>query len=420
MGKALLISGRTPGGSLGGGFEATLFGQVSGSLTEADVQVNLSEDGTFSGLAARVTGGNNGGCTFVFRDAGLDGNQTISIAAGAGTAEDAVNTDVLSAGDAFCLAYTDAGTNAIIPWIKGNIEFASGHGNIHGCSDFGGRIIDIPSTTRFLAFAAGLADDMFATETQVQWKVRGYTSLEAMQVRVTANARVNTTNFTDRINGSDGTASCPFGASVTGLVEDLAVGDALVSGDLLNCGITLDTGVEDLTLVAVTATLKSTSSSSEAFGQYNGQARAASATAHYSSIGGFQASLATLSEADAAIKPGFAGVATNLRCFLSANTYTGDGTLKLMQNGVAVITATLTAGGGAGWYENTVDTVAFDDDDVFSFEWDEGSTGSITIQVAGITFAAAGGEPEEANRIFWPANLDGIGSGGPFPGHRVQ
>ena len=55
-------------------------------------------------------------------------------------------------------------------------------------------------------------------------------------------------------------------------------------------------------------------------------------------------------------------------------------------------------------------------------------SGTFTIDINGATrsgtwdvgpdefVAAAGGD----NRIFWPANLDGIGSGGPFPGHRVQ
>ena len=46
-----------------------------------------------------------------------------------------------------------------------------------------------------------------------------------------------------------------------------------------------------------------------------------------------------------------------------------------------------------------------------------GATRSGTWDVGPDEFVAAGGAD---NRIFWPANLDGVGSGGPFPGHRVQ
>lgn len=41
---------------------------------------------------------------------------------------------------------------------------------------------------------------------------------------------------------------------------------------------------------------------------------------------------------------------------------------------------------------------------------------SIAASIATFKAAAAGGS---ASRIFWPARLDGIGSGGPFSGHRV-
>ena len=62
-------------------------------------------------MAARIVAGNSGTATFGFRDAGANGSETFQIS-GVGTNEDAVNSDVLSAGDLFNIAYTDTGTNS--------------------------------------------------------------------------------------------------------------------------------------------------------------------------------------------------------------------------------------------------------------------------------------------------------------------
>ena len=224
-----------------------------------------------------------------------------------------------------------------------------------------------------------------------------YDTFDALQVRVSANARTNNSVFKNRINGADGTGSITFGAGVTGLLSDTAIGDAITDGQTVNASITLLTGVEDLTVSLVIGTFKSSTNKSETFGgTVGGLARAASSTAHYMPIGGYYPDLTSVgSDANARIKPGFAAVVSNLRCYLSANTYSVNGTLKLIQNGTAVITTDITLLGGAGWYENTADTITIDADDELSFEFDEGTTGSITIHSIGITFAeiSAGGQP---------------------------
>ena len=393
------------------------FFAASDSVTEADTQANCTEDATFSFMAARIVAGNSGTATFGFRDAGANGSETFQIS-GVGTNEDAVNSDVLSAGDLFNIAYTDTGTNSTSGWLKTNVAFALGHGNFHGAGNFAGTICDAQSSTRFMALSGNTSSDGNATEDNVEWKQHGYTSFEALQVRIIANARINNSDFKNRINGADGSLLCQFAGGATGLVTDNSPADSLSDGQTINTSITLDTGVEDLTLAFVLATLKSSSSKSETWaGAQNGGARAASATAFYMPIGGF-ITTTNLAETDARIKVGFAAVVSNLRCYLSANTYTGNGTLKLYQNGVAVITTTITASGGAAWYENTSDTITIDADDELSFEFDEGTSGSITIHSAGITFApvAAGGQ----QFMMFPPRLDGMGHGGIFPGNRVQ
>src|SRR3990172_2970112 len=390
MGKALLVA-RPLSVALASGDEVTLFGYSSDATAEANTQASCTEAATFSNLRARVFAGGSGTNTFQFRDAGANGSEVVAFA-GASTGEDTTNTDVLSAGDLFNIAYTDTGSNSNIAWIAANLTLSSGHGNFHGAAAYAAVIYDVQSTTGFIGLGGNLPTDGVATEDNVEWKVRGYDTFEALQVRVTANARTNNSVFKNRINGGDGSAVIPYAGSATGLVEDTALGDAITDGQTVNASITLLAGLEDLTVSFVAGTFKSSTNKSESFCMsQTANNRVASATAHYLAIGGsIPSTLTDLTEANARIKPGFAGVASNLRCYLSANSYASAGTLKLFQNGSAVITLTLGAGGGAAWYENTADTVTFDDNDEFSLEFDEGgASGSITIASAGLTFSPA-------------------------------
>ena len=392
MPKALII-GRA-GVALASGDFFSLCGYGTDTTTRANTQISCTHAATFSNFRGRIVGGNSGTATLTFEVAGAAGNQTFNIT-GTGTNEDSVNTDVLAAADLFDIAYTDTGSNSTPGWWAANIALSTGHGNIHGVAAYAGRVFDVASSTRFIPLMGGLQVDGFSSETTANWKTRGYSTFDALQVRVTANARTNDSIFRNRIADADGTGVVTFTTGATGVLSDTAIGDAITDGQTINASITLNTGVEDLTVSFVAATLTSSSNKSESFGGSitssagNGVSRTASTTANYCTIGGYLGAFLTeaLSEADARIKVGFAAVVSNLRCYLSDNTYTGDGTLKLYQNGSAVLTTTITASGGAGWYENASNTITIDADDELSFEFDEGTSGSITIHSVGITFA---------------------------------
>ena len=390
MGKALLVAASLD--TLASSEETTLFGYTNANSAVARSRGDCTEAATFSNLGVNVIAGNSGTLTLRFLVDAAAGQQVVSFA-GTGAGEDTTNSDVLSAGQDWQLGYTDTGTDSTIAWLRGNVAFSSGHGNFHGSANMAAPIFDAASATRFISLAGNLGADGDVTEDNAEWKVRGYDSFEAFQVRVLANARLNDSTFRNRINGADGTGVVTFATLVTGLLIDTAIGDAITDGQTINASITLGAGVEDLTVTFVCATLKSSTSKSETWtANIVNIGRTASATAHYVPIGGNLFSLTAFTEAQARLKPGFAAVVSNLRCYLSANTYASNGTLKLYQNGVAVITLTLTASGGAGWYENTTDTITIDDNDELSFEFDEGgASGSINIHSAGITFAPVAG-----------------------------
>ena len=386
MAKALMVSRDQSGVAIPSGNELNLFGNGTGHSSESRTQAAATEATTFSNLRGFIFSGGSGDNSFQFRVNGSNGNQ-LGSRTGTGAFEDTTNSDVLAANDLFNIAYTDTGTDSLA-WVGGNVEFASGHGNYHGSSGWSAPVCDAESETRFFTLAGSINSDGSTTEANVQWKQRGYTSWEALQVRVVSNARTNTSTFRDRINGANGGFQIDFAAGVTGLVVDTSTATALSDGDLINVSLTLDTGLEDLTISLIMGTFKSSSSKSEIWcGSQTGYSRTASATAHYHPLGGGISSGAITTEANARNKVGFSSSVSNLRCYVSANTYTGSSTIKLMQNGGAVITLTISAG-ATGWQENSTDTVTIDDNDELSYEIDEGTANSITIHSMGITFNA--------------------------------
>lgn len=376
------------------GEEGPLFGSDGLTATETVAQFAATQACTFSKLGLNIISGGSGTNTCTFRKAGAAGNQVAAIA-GTGAVEDASNTDVLAAADLFNLAFTDNGTSPVYAFVKANVEFTVGHGCFHGAGRLGGPVWDVPSATRFVGLNGSISTDAEATEANAAFKNRAYDTFAAMQVRILTNARTNDSVFKNRINGADGTGIITFGAGVSGLLQDTAIGDAIGDGQTVGMSITLGTGVEDLIPAFVGATLTSSTQKSECFIQIPpGLSRPASATAHYFTIGGYLDALTTLTEAQARIKPGFVGTASNLRIYLSTNTYTAGATLKLFVNGVAALTTTIGAGGGAAWYENTADSVAFDADDELSYEIVGGTSGSNIIRMIGVTLrddASAGG-----------------------------
>ncbi len=376
----------TTAGLVSGDFLNTI-GYFPEGATRTPCQVNCTEAASFTGLGFFVMSGGSGTNTLTFEDAGVSGQQVASVA-GTGVAEDTTNTDSLTAGDLFDLAYTDTGTNSAVSWIKQNVEFGSGYGAFHGSGAFTGVVFDVASTTRYIPLSGTLVADGAAVEANVGFKARGYTTFEALQVSVSANARTNNSVFRNRIASANGTGAITYASAETGLKTATGLADAIADGAIVNASVALDTGVEDLTVEHVTSTLKSSDTQQDIWGSSQaGLVRTANATAHYFTLGGPLFSISAFTEAQARCKPGFAGTVSNLRCYLSANTYSADGTLKLYQNGVAVITTTITASGGAAWYENTSDSITIDADDELSYEIDEGTTGSITVQMVGVTIA---------------------------------
>jgi hypothetical protein len=409
MPKALVAG--THGQTLTSGEEWLFGGGRFNGTTEAQSQQSATEDCAFTGLRGTVFSGNSGTATFQFRDAGANG-QNVATKASTGAFEDTTNTDTLTAGDLFNGAYTDTGTDSVVLTVGANVEFASGHGNFHAASDAAGLIMDVGDSTRYLSLHGVLVADGAPSPTDFQYLVREYTSIEAFQIRVNANARVNNSVFSINVNGVDVGTAITFGALATGLQVVTGMGIALSPGDLVCVSITLATGVQDLTFGFLGVTMKSTNNASAAgFSNMNDVAVNGSGVPNYFSFGSGAAS----AEANAAFKVGFAARCKFLRCYVTVNDQTIDGSLSLFVNGSAVMTQTIPAG-TTGWVENLIDHFDITDTDVISFEvignddsaLFEMGIGQVFISFEPIPDGGEGGEEGGEAGILEPALIYGL------------
>jgi hypothetical protein len=371
------------------------------NTTEANSQAIASETVAFSNLYANILSGGSGTNTVTLRDAGAD-SALVASRAGAGAFGNTSDEVTLTDGDLWAWAFTDTGSNPAYRITKANVEFATGHGALHGAWIPSGVVCDVASATRVQSINGNMIADFRPTsdEGNIQHLNRSYDEWVGMQVRVLANARTNDSVFSNRINGSAGSGVITFGAGITGLIEDDAINDALSDGDLLSFGLTLLTGVEDLTVAGYVSVFKSGGTKSDAVCGYNSGSprnRTASSTPHYEAIAGQLHDYAALGHSDAQVRVpvGFDGTASNLRCNAGTNSYTGDATLKLMKNGAAVLTLTIPAG-VAGRHENAVDTADFVATDELSYEVDEGTSGTLGLWSIGVTLEDTSGAVEIA------------------------
>ena len=389
MGKALHVWSNAVSAIASGNEGWITSGSVVGA-TEANAQGSFRQAGTFSLLGTNNMGG-NGANTVQLRVAGANGNLVVT-RTGTGYQEDSANSDTISANTLLNFAFTDTGTNPTYGAIKFLFAASGDHCAYYGSAASGGQVCDVASTTVYIPFAGNFVPDGHTSEARTQLKSRATGTLRSFQVRVTANARTNDSTFRTRKNTANGNGLITFATGVTGLVIDDANTDTLADGDLFNASLTLDTGVQDLTVSIVAAAITNASAAkNDLFCFLNAATRAASATAHYQALGGFT-SLAQTTEANFTIQPGFAGTASNLGIYLAANTYAGSCTFVLRKNGAAAITLTITAG-QTGWLENTTDTATFAATDTLCYELDEGTSGSITVEMMRVTVqdgAAAG------------------------------
>lgn len=383
-GKAFM--GGAKNGVVTSGRFNSIVGLISNFLTETSAQVLASEAMTITNLKAKISAGNSGTATLTLRKNAADVNNTIAIT-GTGVGEDTSHSDSFVANDPIDVSYTDTGTDSTLDFISMLVKFLTGFGCIHGPGDATTTTYTSSSVTLFIGIGGALVANSSLTITDAQWKVRGYTSIESFSVKVPQNTRTSSSTFQLNVNGTPVGTAITFGAGVTGtqIVVNQAI--ALAPGDLVCVQLVLGAGGLNLVVPVFGVTFKSTKKAQDIFFACSDQssARAASATPNYYLPMGSRSLITTESARQVAL--GIACIASNLRIFVSVNTYTGAATLTLRVNGAASA-LTLTIGAGAtGWFEDTTHSVILLPTDLISIELVGGTLNNLTFQALGFTVA---------------------------------
>ncbi len=381
-GKSLLVWGNvTNAANIGNSTFAAIGGGIIFPGATGTQAVSIREAGTFSYMAHNRRTPGSGSSTTRLQVNGSNVTSVVTQSA-TGYLEDTTHTDTISANDTVQTAFTDGSTNPSYSLVK--LVFGASSDTI--CYHIASGDVtnyDAASSTRFIKFAGQQVADGSTNEAQQQLKMRAAGTVESFQCNVTSNARVNTSTLNIRVNGSAVNGTLSIGAGVTGRIVDDSNTDTIAAGDLLCAGITLSTGVEDLNLGNVACMVRTTTGASDLWYEpENFVGRNASATANYMPVGGCWI-IGNTSEGAASLKPGFNCTISNLRTYISSNSYSGSSTIKVMKNGSAVLTLTINAG-ATGWQENTSDSVSIAAGDTISYECVGGTTGALVFRHIGI------------------------------------
>ena len=381
MGKAILLTcSSTVGTHASGVFQAPLHNNFSSATADAANLLVVRTPGTISTLGFKV---NNVGTsrTLRVRKNGANGNGVATATdTTAGIYEDTTNTDSYSAGDTFDLAYTQAGSTASHYWWRVVFEANSGHACIYShtpSSDgysLGGGI-------RYIPIGGDVNGAMPSTESFAQSKVRVAGSLKNLCVVCTVNSLSGGNGHVrSRVNTAAGNLDATITAGVTGTFEDTANSDTLSSGDLVNLqadATASSTG--SMTLQLTATTIEASSQANDIItGATNG--RTASATTHFVVACG-QSSFANTVETDAVFRHGFGPVRmSNMRWYVSANTYTATVTPKLRVNSADGNQTISFTNATTGWFEDTTNTDLVNRADDICYSIAGGSSGTLTVR----------------------------------------
>ncbi|MDO8568376.1 MAG: hypothetical protein Q7R57_06650 [Dehalococcoidales bacterium] len=209
----------------------TKWGAIDGGNTgmtaagESDVQYTARTGGTYSNLAVYIASAAPNAGTVKFRKNTADGNQLVSIPnAGSGWYEDAVNTDVVAAGDVIDVAGASAGTMSCTV-IQTKLTSANR-------IMITGYDLSVYLWTTCYLPAEGNLDFYCTVEARAQTPPFVATKRSKLFVRIKSSSTTVATTFKSRKNSANGNMSVSMGAGATGVFEDLVNTDSLIATDL--------------------------------------------------------------------------------------------------------------------------------------------------------------------------------------------
>lgn len=354
--------------------------------TESSVQRTIRQAGNYSRFFTRVTANvSNGATTIFFRKNTANGNQNVSYAAAeTGVKQDLVNTDTVVATDLVNVQIINAGTGNITI-VGGSSAFTSSTNTVQAYGFNTASSATAAATTNYYTIGGNLSTLVQADN---EIKIGTIGTFKNMGVRVTANTLdvTGSSTFVFLKGGVAGALTIAFASGETGTKEDLVNTDAVVVDDLV-CIRQTNTGVAGaITAVHSWVSLETTNFKTDYVSAAN-STRIVAQTRFFAFIGTPGASSV---ESTSQFPAQVASTFSNLRGYVSANTWTANFTITLRKNTAngnsTVVYATTTT----GWQHDLVNTDVVVNTDLVNMQHvTSAGAGSVTITNTVITATMA-------------------------------
>lgn len=351
--------------------------------TEANVQRTERSGGTCSLMQVRVPG-NISNNTFVinFRKNTANGNQTLTFAAGeTGLKQDVTNTDSVAIGDILSVKHLNNGTGLITCLGTGVLFNASTNTVNHYQLNGGTSTTTSFGTTTYFGLSDNPAN---ATLANVEVKSGTAGTLKNLGVRLSANTitALATAVYTSQINGVNGNITISFASGETGLKEDTANTDVIALNDLIALKLVVGGVSGSVVQQIIWLSNETTNNKTDYVARVH-----ASTVAQQNRFSPITGQYKIVTESVTQYFSSVKCILSNLRTYISANTWTSNTTFITRKNTAngnqsAVVATTVT-----GWVHDSVniDTISSETDLINSQYTTSAGSGSITIETIVVT-----------------------------------
>jgi hypothetical protein len=379
---------------------------------EGNRQTIQRVDGFYYSMYIRITANAaTSASTVRFRKNGANGNQNVSIGAGAtGVFQDLVNIDNVSAGDLLSTEWVTGTVGAITVSL---LSFIFDSEDVTQLVVLQAAAWDYTltstNTNRFSCPIGDIAAN--ATEVNSRLRYRVNARIRNLTARVITNNRTTDTTVASRKNGANGNMGFTIGAGATGTFADLSNVDVINPGDDFDQMFTMGNSAESLVTAIVQTTYITEEHAYPIIAGFDGGVAHAFNSTFYYPIGGSLNSSRSATETDVQLPPRSAVRAFALAVRVSANTIATDATTVTVRKNAADTVLSVSIGAGAtGIFENLTNSINFGPDDLMNYAVVTPNTsGSLTFTQMGIF---AGQEAAQMDAIAVPLQTEGMAKSG--------
>lgn len=383
----------------------TLCGDKIFASSEANGQIPVRADGTFSDFAVRVTANTVSASTvFTVRKNNADTSCTVTVGSGAtGLFEDSTNSFTVAAGDLVVVrSVPGVGSTGTFSLNQTKLEFDTDTSTTKTVTRLGATVGSgntghtSASTSYYYAIGSAIPTGgaTNSTEANAQTIEKFSATYKNLGVRVISNSRSTTTTGRFRKNGANGNQFVTIGSTATGWFEDTTNTDSVVSGDLTNFQLTTGTGTSSMSLMGFVVDYETTTdpgTSRLGCSYVTEQAETLSTTEYIPIIGKLNSFVST--EANSQIKLNDTYTFKMLVVNVTQNNLDAASTVTLRVNGVSSALTVSIAANTTGRIVDSTHTATIAAGDLVNFRLvaGSGSTGdTITLQAVQVWTEIAG------------------------------